>query len=443
MNAHSVSAHAVILAAGEGTRMNSPLPKVLHQVAHKSLLAHVMDAALAANIGSIGLVLGHQGDQVSAEMSAFGYRFTATSQTERLGTGHAMMTVRDAGHLPGGALIVLLGDAPLITPTVIERAFQGLQQGADIVVLGFDAANPTGYGRLIVEGGQLTGIIEEKDASSDQKNITLCNSGVMAFGAGVLEPLLGQLSNDNAKGEYYLTDTIGLANDSDLSVTFALAQESELRGVNTLIDLAEAEADYQQRRRAKLMLSGVVMQAPHTVFLAHDTVLEPGALVEPNVVFGPNVHVKSGAIIKAFSHLEGALVASGASVGPYARLRPGTELRESAKVGNFCETKNAKVGEGAKINHLSYIGDAAIGARANIGAGTITCNYDGVNKHQTLIGESAFIGSNSALVAPVEVESGGYVGSGSVITKTVEAGDLAIARGRQVNLKGRAPKLKK
>ncbi|MBV6657389.1 MAG: bifunctional UDP-N-acetylglucosamine diphosphorylase/glucosamine-1-phosphate N-acetyltransferase GlmU, partial [Devosiaceae bacterium] len=387
------------------------------------------------------LVLGNGREAVEELLASQGHTVTVASQTERLGTGHAVMSVQKAGLLASGPVMVLLGDAPLVRPETIAAALASVAEGADLCVVGFEAADPTGYGRLITQDGQLTAIIEEKEATPEQRAVTLCNSGLMAFGPGVLGPLLDKLTNDNAKGEYYLTDTIGHAHAASLRVATSLADEAELAGVNTRADLAEVEAAFQARRRHDLMLEGVTLQAPETVMLAHDTVIEPDVTIEPNVVFGPNVTVRSGATIRAFSHLEGATVEGGATIGPYARLRPGAQIGEGAKVGNFCEVKNASVETGAKINHLTYVGDAHVGAGANLGAGTVTCNYDGENKHHTEIGEGAFIGSNSSLVAPVTVEAGGYVGSGSVITKRVPSGDLAIGRGRQVNLAGRAPKL--
>ncbi|MEM1283969.1 MAG: bifunctional UDP-N-acetylglucosamine diphosphorylase/glucosamine-1-phosphate N-acetyltransferase GlmU [Pseudomonadota bacterium] len=434
------NATAIILAAGEGTRMRSALPKVLHQVGHLPLIAHVMKAAGAAGLERPRLVLGHGREAVEADLTKRGLAFDVAVQAERLGTGHAAKMVRDAGLIPDGPVMVLLGDAPLIRPELITGALDRLSDGADLVVVGFEAADPTGYGRLIVEGERLKAIVEEKEADPAQKAVTLCNSGLMAFGLGVLEPLLAGLTNDNAKGEYYLTDAIALAGDKGLTVTYTLADEADLAGVNTKVELAEVEAEFQARRREELMLAGVTMQAPDTVMLAHDTEIAPDVTLEPNVVFGPGVSIETGATIRAFSHLEGARVGEGAQIGPFARLRPGADIGTDAKVGNFSEVKKATLGEGAKVNHLSYVGDATVGAGANIGAGTITCNYDGVNKHQTVIGDGAFIGSNSSLVAPVTVEDGAYVGSGSVITKDVPAGDLAIGRGRQVNLKGRAPK---
>lgn len=435
-----IPAKAIILAAGEGTRMHSALPKVLHPVGHLPLIAHVIQASMAAGLTEPTLVLGAGREAVEADLRSRGLAFHVAVQGERLGTGHAMMMVRDAGLLPQGPVMVLLGDAPLVRPESIAQAMAMLEQGADLVVVGFEAADPTGYGRLVLENESLAAIVEEKEASAQQKTINLCNSGLMAFGAGVLARLLPGLSNNNAKGEYYLTDTIALAHANGLKVRHMLAPEADLAGVNSRADLAEVEEAFQQRRRHALMLSGVSMQAPQTVMLAHDTLIEPDVALEPNIFFGPGVVVRRGATIRAFSHLEGAEVMAGAVVGPYARLRPGARIGQGAKVGNFVEIKSADIQSGAKINHLSYVGDASVGENANIGAGVITCNYDGVNKHHTSIGKGAFIGSNSALVAPVTVEAGAYVGSGSVITKDVPAGDLAIARGRQINLAGRAPK---
>ncbi|WP_375569811.1 bifunctional UDP-N-acetylglucosamine diphosphorylase/glucosamine-1-phosphate N-acetyltransferase GlmU [Ahrensia marina] len=443
MSSSNRQPQAIILAAGEGTRMRSSLPKVLHKVGHLPLIAHVMKAASAAGLSHPRLVLGHGRDEVEQDLQSRGFVFDVAEQKERLGTGHAVMMVRDAGQLPDGPVMVLLGDAPLIKPELISGALDRLDEGADVVVVGFEAADPTGYGRLIVSGDSLEAIVEEKEATAEQRETTLCNSGLMAFSAGVLGPLLGEISNDNAKGEFYLTDAIAIAREAGKKVAYTLAEEADLAGVNNRADLAAVEAEFQSRKRRELMLGGVTMLAPDTVTLAHDTQIAPDVTLEPNIVFGSGVTIEGGATIHAFCHLEGAHVKGGAAIGPFARLRPGADIGEAAKVGNFSEVKNADVAAGAKINHLSYIGDASIGEKANIGAGTITCNYDGVSKHKTTVGKNAFIGSNSSLVAPVSVEDGGYVGSGSVITKDVPSGDLAIGRGRQVNLPGRAPKLTK
>lgn len=434
------NAQAIILAAGEGTRMRSSLPKVLHKVGHLPLLAHVMETTASAGLTHPRLVLGHGRDAVEKDLRARGYAFDVAVQEQRLGTGHAAMMVRDAGLLHDGPIMVLLGDAPLIKPDLVTDALDALRDGADVVVVGFEAVDPTGYGRMIVTGQNLRAIIEDKECSPDERAITLCNSGLMAFQSGRLGPLLSGITNDNTKGEYYLTDAIALAHKAGMRVEFTLADERDLAGVNTRADLAAIEAEFQRRKRHDLMLAGVTMHAPETVMLAHDTHIEPDVTLEPYIVFGPGVTIDSGATIHAFSHLEGAHVASGASIGPFARLRPGAQVGVGARVGNFCEVKNADIAQGAKVNHLTYIGDASIGEDANIGAGTITCNYDGMNKHRTSIGKGAFIGSNSSLVAPVTVHDGAYVGSGSVITKDVPSGDLAVARGRQVNLAGRAPK---
>lgn len=438
--ADATNAQAIILAAGEGTRMQSALPKVLHEVGHLPLVAHVMEAASAAGLNHPRLVLGHGRDQVETDLRERGYAFDVAEQKERLGTGHAVMMVRDAGHMPEGPVMVLLGDAPLIRPELITGALEKLEAGADVVVVGFEAKDPTGYGRLINSGEDLIAIVEEKDASPEQRQNTLCNSGLMAFSSGTLGPVLADIRDNNAKGEFYLTDAIAIARKAGKTVTYTLADETDLAGVNNRAELAAIEAEFQRRKRHSFMLAGVTMHAPETVMLAHDSKIAADVTLEPNIVFGPGVTIETGATIHAFSHLEGAHVASGASIGPFARLRPGTQIGEAAKVGNFCEVKKADIAAGAKVNHLSYIGDATVGEKANIGAGTITCNFDGKVKHQTTIGKDAFIGSNSSLVAPVTVEDGGYVGSGSVITKTVPSGDLAIARGRQVNLPGRAPK---
>ncbi|TRL41863.1 bifunctional UDP-N-acetylglucosamine diphosphorylase/glucosamine-1-phosphate N-acetyltransferase GlmU [Rhizobium straminoryzae] len=422
---------AVILAAGDSTRMKSSMSKVLHPIAGLPMIAHVMTALQAAGMQDAVLVVGRDADKVTQAGSLPGLQVSSVLQTERRGTGHAVLTARETIAKGYDDVLVTYGDVPLVKPETFLAARDKRAEGADIVVIGFEAANPFGYGRLLIENGELLAIREEKDASEDERRITRCNSGLMVInGARALE-WLEKIGNSNAKGEYYLTDIVEIARAKGARVVAIDAPEEELAGCNTRAELAGLEALWQKRRRHALMLSGVSMIAPETVFLAHDTVLSPDVLIEPNVVFGPGVTVESGAVIHAFSHLEGAHVAEGATVGPFARLRPGANLGEGAKVGNFCEVKKAEIGAGAKVNHLTYIGDAFVGAGTNIGAGTITCNYDGVNKHETRIGAHAFIGSNSALVAPVTIGDGAYVASGSVITADVPAEALAFGRARQ------------
>lgn len=422
---------AVILAAGDSTRMKSSMSKVLHPVAGRPMIAHVMAAVAAADIADVALVVGRDADNVTKAASINGLSVTPFLQTQRLGTGHAVLTAKEAIARGYDDILVAYGDVPLITAETLKAARAALAAGNDIVVIGFHTEKPTGYGRLLVENNELVAIREEKDATDEERKVTWCNSGLMAINGAKALDLLGRIGNANAKGEYYLTDLVEIARSLGGKAVAVDAPEAELSGCNNRAELAAIEKLWQERRRFEIMLSGVSMIAPETVFLSHDTVIGQDVLIEPNVVFGPGVTVESGAVIHAFSHLEGAHVSAGATVGPYARLRPGANLGEGSKVGNFCEVKKAEIGAGAKINHLSYIGDAFVGADTNIGAGTITCNYDGVNKHETHIGANAFIGSNSALVAPVSIGDGALVASGSVITENVPADALAFGRARQ------------
>ncbi|WP_298857372.1 bifunctional UDP-N-acetylglucosamine diphosphorylase/glucosamine-1-phosphate N-acetyltransferase GlmU [uncultured Sulfitobacter sp.] len=430
----------IILAAGKGTRMNSELPKVLHPIAGDSMLVHAMAAGATLEPVNTVVVAGHGAAEVTAAAQAFDEQAQTVVQSEQLGTAHAVAQARDALAGFDGTAIVLYGDTPFVSPATLD-AMMSAAKDADVVVLGFEAADPGRYGRLVMDGASLERIVEFKDASKAERAITVCNSGVIACNAALLFDLIDAVDNDNASGEYYLTDIISIARGRGLKATAVTCDEAETLGVNSRAQLAEAEAAFQARARAMLMEDGVTLQAPETVFLARDTVIGRDALIEPNVVFGAGVTVESGAHIRAFSHLEGCHVSRGAVVGPYARLRPGAELEENARVGNFVEIKNAVLAEGAKVNHLSYIGDAFVGAHANIGAGTITCNYDGVMKHHTHIGARAFIGSNTMLVAPVHVGDGAMTGSGSVITSDVEPDALALARAPQVEKPGMARKM--
>ncbi|MCO5733738.1 bifunctional UDP-N-acetylglucosamine diphosphorylase/glucosamine-1-phosphate N-acetyltransferase GlmU [Rhizobium sp. SSA_523] len=422
---------AVILAAGDSTRMKSSMSKVLHPIAGLPMIAHVMRAVRAAGMRDAVLVVGRDAETVTKAGSIPDMTVSAVLQTERRGTGHAVLMAREAIAKGYDDLLVTYGDVPHVRPETFLEARAKLAEGADLVVIGFHAANPFGYGRLLVENGALIAIREEKDATDEERKVTWCNSGLMVINGARALGWLEKIGNTNAKGEYYLTDIVEIARADGGSVVAIDAPEAELAGCNTRVELALLERMWQDRRRDDIMLSGVTMIAPETVFLSYDTRIEPDVLIEPNVVFGPGVTVEAGAVIHAFSHLEGAHVAKGATVGPFARLRPGANLGEGAKVGNFCEVKKAEIGAGAKVNHLSYIGDAFVGAGSNIGAGTITCNYDGVNKHETRIGDNAFIGSNSALVAPVTIGSGAYIASGSVITDDVPDDALAFGRARQ------------
>ncbi len=430
----------VILAAGKGTRMQSDLPKVLHKVAHAPLLAHAMRSGAALGPARTAVVAGHGAEAVTLAAQEEDEDVQVVLQEEQLGTGHAVVQARDALAGFDGTVIVLYGDTPFIQPGTLE-AMIAARASHDVVVLGFETPEPGRYGRLKMEGDRLTAIVEFKDASDAEKAITLCNSGVMAVDAALLFDLLDRLSNDNAAGEYYLTDIVSLSRAAGKSATTVVCPQDETLGVDSRAGLARAEALFQARARAELLEIGVTMTAPETVFLAHDTFIGRDVEIEPNVVFGPGVTVETGATIRAFSHLEGCHVSRGAVVGPYARLRPGAELAEDTRVGNFVEIKNATLAEGAKVNHLSYIGDASVGEKTNIGAGTITCNYDGFMKHRTEIGAGTFIGSDTMLVAPVRVGNGAMTATGSVITSDVEDGALALARARQETKPGRATRL--
>ena len=430
----------VILAAGQGTRMNSDLPKVLHQVAQAPMLALAMRAGAGLDPERIVVIAGHGADLVAAAAHDFDDRAEVVLQAEQLGTAHAVDQARAALDGFDGDIVVLYGDTPLLQPETLQRMLDA-RAHHDLVVLGFEAADPGRYGRLVMQGGELDRIVEFKDATAAERAITFCNSGLMAADARTLFALIAAVGNGNAAGEYYLTDVVALARARGLKVTAIACDEAETLGVNSRAELAAAEAAFQARARAGLLADGVTMTAPETVYLAFDTVIGRDAMIEPNVVFGPGVTVETGATIRAFSHLEGCHVSRGAVVGPYARLRPGAELAEDVRIGNFVEVKNARIDEGAKVNHLSYIGDAEIGARSNIGAGTVTCNYDGVMKHHTHIGADVFIGSDTMLVAPVRIGDGAMTATGSVITRDVEAGALALARAMQENKPGKARRL--
>lgn len=421
---------AIVLAAGEGTRMRSRLPKVLHEVAGRPMVAHAVATASGAGADKLAVVVGPGMDRVADVATRAGAQEVFV-QTERLGTAHAVLMARPALEGHSDDVVVLYGDTPLVTPATISRVRAELARGADVVVLGFRAENPKGYGRLLTEAGRLVAIREEKDASDAERAVNFCNSGIMGFQGAVALSLLEAIGNANAKGEYYLTDAVEIARSRGLTAVAVEGDEAEFLGANDRVQLATCEALFQKRRRAEVLASGVTLVAPDTVFFAADTEIAPDVVIEPNVVFGPGVSVASGARIRAFSHLEGARVGEGALVGPYARLRPGADLAENVHVGNFVEIKNGKIEAGAKVNHLTYIGDARVGAGSNIGAGTITCNYDGFGKYFTDIGAGAFIGSNSSLVAPVTIGDGAFVGSGSVVTDDVPADALAVARGRQ------------
>lgn len=430
------SCQAIILAAGQGTRMKSQKPKVLHQIAGLPMVCHVAQTASHAGGDLVTLIVGPQMESVRDEVAKLGLDVHAYEQTERLGTAHAVLAARQDLVDAKDDVIVLFGDTPLVRPETIVAMRKELANGADVVVLGFRTDEPGPYGRLLEQDGKLLAIREAKDASAEELEVNFCNGGIMGFAGKSLLSLLKSINNNNAQSEYYLTDAVEIANERGLTVCAIEADEEELQGINNREHLAKVEASFQIRARQDAMLEGTTLIAPETVFFSHDTNLGKDVIIEHNVVFGPGVTVADNATIRAFSHLEGANVALGCIVGPYARLRPGTKLHQNAKIGNFVETKKAVIEEGAKVNHLSYIGDAQVGANANIGAGTITCNYDGFDKFKTEIGAGAFIGSNSALVAPVTIGEGAIVGAGSVISKHAPSNSLTVSRARQRAIEG-------
>ncbi len=433
----------IALAAGEGTRMRSSRPKVLHAIAGRSLLAHVLAAVDAAPEAATAVVIGPDQEAVAAEVGRLAPTAVVFVQSERRGTAHAVLAAREAIAEGFDDVLVVFTDTPLLRRETVDRLRGAIADGAAVAALGFRAADPAGYGRLVIRSGELVAIREDKDASAEEREIAFCNAGLMALDGKFALKILEAVGDRNAKREYYLSDAVEIARKMGLKTVALEAEEDEVRGINTRAQLAEAEAALQQRLRQAALEAGVTMVAPETVFLAADTVLGRDVTIEPHVVFGPGVIIEEGATVHAFSHLEGAHVGKGASVGPFARLRPGTRIGAKAKIGNFVEVKASVIEAGAKANHLAYLGDSRVGEGANIGAGTITCNYDGVAKHHTDIGKGAFIGSNSALVAPVAIGDDAYVGSGSVITRDVPAGALALARAKLVVKEGWTARMRK
>ncbi|NEX44634.1 bifunctional UDP-N-acetylglucosamine diphosphorylase/glucosamine-1-phosphate N-acetyltransferase GlmU [Rhodobacter sp. ETT8] len=431
----------VILAAGQGTRMNSDLPKVLHLLAGSPLLHHAMQAGRSLGPERVVVVTGHGSEAVTRAALAFDEDALTVVQAEQKGTAHAVAQAAPLLADATGDVIVLYGDTPLVRPETLE-AMQAARARHAVVVLGFHAADPGRYGRLVTDGDSLLKIVEYKDASEEERALTLCNSGVICADAKLMFSLVAEVGNANAAGEYYLTDLPELARKRGLSAGVVICPEDETLGVNTRTQLAEAERAFQTRARAEALENGVTLTAPETVFFGLDTVVGRDSIIGPCVIFGPGVTVESGAEIKGFCHLEGCHISRGATVGPFARLRPGAELAEDVHVGNFVEIKNAILDEGVKVGHLTYIGDADVGEFTNIGAGTVTCNYDGVMKHRTRIGKNAFIGSDTMLVAPVTVGDNALTASGSVITEDVPAEAIALARARQVNKPGLATRLR-
>ncbi|MGR3659842.1 MAG: bifunctional UDP-N-acetylglucosamine diphosphorylase/glucosamine-1-phosphate N-acetyltransferase GlmU [Paracoccaceae bacterium] len=417
----------IVLAAGQGTRMNSDLPKMLHKVGGLPLFAHALSAAVALEAEKTILIVGHGAQAVSAAAREIDPDIEIVEQSEQRGTGHAVAQARSALADSDGDVVVLYGDTPFVRPETLQ-AMTEARKSADIVVLGFQAADPARYGRLVMQGDTLQTIVEYKDATAKQRTITFCNSGIKMANAKTMFDLIDTLDDDNASGEIYLTDIVAAANTRGLTATAVTCDEAETLGVNSRADLVAAEAAFQTRARANALENGVTLIAPDTVFFSTDTLLGRDTIVEPNVIFGPDVTIETGATIRAFSHLESCHVGSGAIVGPFTRLRPGAEIANGAHIGNFVEIKNAQIGEGTKVNHLSYIGDATLGRGTNIGAGTITCNYDGVNKHRTEIGARTSIGSNTMLIAPVKVGDEVMTASATVISKDIPDGALAISR---------------
>jgi bifunctional UDP-N-acetylglucosamine pyrophosphorylase / glucosamine-1-phosphate N-acetyltransferase len=432
----------IVLAAGEGTRMRSALPKVLHPVAGQSLLSHVLGAAPKGSSASLAVVIGPDHQAVEQEAKRVRPDTATFVQRERRGTAHAVLAARDAIARGADDLLIAFGDTPLISAATFERLRAPLKNGATLAVLGFRAADPTGYGRLLVEGNRLVAIREQADASAAERAITLCNAGVMALDGRKALEIIERIGNANSKREYYLTDVVTIVRDLGWEAVVIETSEDEVRGINTKAQLAEAEQVMQSRLRKAALDAGVTMVAPETVYLAADTTFGKDVTIEPFVVIGRGVSIADGAVIHSFSHIVQSSIGKNALVGPFARMRPGTTLGEGAKIGNFVETKAATLEAGVKVNHLSYVGDAHVGANTNIGAGTITCNYDGFGKHRTEIGAGAFVGTNSSLVAPIRIGNGAYIGSGSVITRDVPDDALALERSEQTNREGGAKRFR-
>jgi len=427
----------IVLAAGQGTRMRSSLPKVLHKVGARAMIDWTLAAAQSFGADRRIVVVGPHAPQVRAHLERAERPPEIAVQDQPLGTGHAVLAAREALADFEGDVVVLYGDTPLIRPETLQAMAAVRAVHGGVVVLGFRAENPAGYGRLIEdEQGRIARIVEERDADAEEKAVNLCNSGVFLADAKLLMQLLSMVRADNAKKEYYLTDIVGLGRSAGFATRYVGCPETEVLGVNSRLELSQAEAVFQNRARTEAMLAGVTMIDPNTVYFSYDTAIEADVVIEPHVFFGPGVSVAAGAHIKAHCHLEGAAVGPGAQLGPFARLRPGADLRAHVKIGNFVEVKNAVFHEKAQASHLTYVGDAEVGARANLGCGTITCNYDGFDKHHTVIGEDAFIGSDTALVAPVRIGAGAITGAGSVITKDVEPDALVVSRSPQKSVPG-------
>ncbi len=432
------SSLTVVLAAGEGTRMQSNRPKVLHPVAGQSMLSHVLQAAPKGRGARLAVVVGPGHRAVEDEVRRLRPDATTFVQRERLGTAHAVLAARDAIAHGADDLLVVFGDTPLISAETFERLRAPLKNGAALAVLGFRAADPTGYGRLLIEGDRLVGIREHADATPAERTVTFCNAGVMAFDGHKALEIIEGIGNANSRCEYYLVDAVDIVRKRGWEAVVIETGEDEVRGINDKAQLAEAESVMQARLRRAALDAGVTLIAPETVYLSADTVFGKDVTIEPFVVIGPGVSISDGAVIHSFTHIVQSSIGRNALVGPYARLRPGTSLGDGGKIGNFVETKATTLEAGVKVNHLSYIGDAHVGANTNIGAGAITCNYDGFSKHKTTIGKGAFVGSNSSLVAPLKIGDGAYIGSGSVIAKDVPDDALAVERSQQTTREGGA-----
>ncbi|HLH49197.1 MAG TPA: bifunctional UDP-N-acetylglucosamine diphosphorylase/glucosamine-1-phosphate N-acetyltransferase GlmU [Roseiarcus sp.] len=427
---------AIVLAAGEGTRMKSARPKALHPIAGCAMVGHALKAAAEAGADALAVVVGPGREDVAAEAKRCSPDAAIFVQERRLGTAHAVLAARPAIERGFDDLLIVYADIPLLTAATLRKLRAVIAGGAAVAALGFKARNPAGYGRLVVANGRLLAIREDKDASREEKAIDVVNAGPMALDGRRALDILSRIGSRNAQNEFYLTDAVAIAAELGFDAGVEIAMESETMGVNDRAQLAAAEAEMQKRLRERAMAEGATLIAPETIFLSEDTKIGRDAVIEPHVVIGRGVEIGEGAVIHSFSHLEGAKIGPNASIGPFARLRPGADIRRKAKIGNFVEVKNSVVEDGAKANHLTYLGDARVGPAANIGAGTITCNYDGFDKHFTDIGAEAFIGSNSALVAPVKIGDGAYIGSGSVITDDVEKDALGLGRGRQAVKRG-------
>ncbi|MDB2550259.1 bifunctional UDP-N-acetylglucosamine diphosphorylase/glucosamine-1-phosphate N-acetyltransferase GlmU [Rickettsiales bacterium] len=433
----------IILGAGKGTRMKSKISKVLHKIANLSMIEHVILGSKKLNPDEINIVISKEmGEKVKNDLKRKYNNLHFTIQEDRLGTGHAVKMAMANSKTKSDIYLILYGDTPFIAEKTLINIIENSKQN-DVSILAFEAENPASYGRLVTKGVALEKIVEFKDATSEEKQINLCNSGVVAINGAKINNLLDRIDNKNASSEFYLTDIVAIAKDDNLKCSFIKCAEDEVLGVNSKIQLAQAEKIFQNKKRYKMMEEGVTLIDPDSVHFSYDTKIANDVIIHPNVVFGPNVIIESDCEVKSFSHIEGAKIAKNAIIGPFARIRPGTNLDENVKIGNFVEIKKSNIAQGVKINHLSYIGDANIDQNSNIGAGTITCNYDGYNKFTTNIGKDVFIGSNSSLIAPINIANNAMVGAGSVITKDVKDGDLAVCRSKQVAIDQGSVKFRK